>query len=1127
MPKRRASSSLAPDARAVERARASVTTRLFLMLALFNSNQAAFLQQAASCALGVCAASECWIPLVPHVPGCRNETRCVLHCDCYSLAAASQLQNSGVVLSGSGAGSAASSIASSSVPTTGASGMGASSPPVPRDYNDDASLEMDAHPADGARSQFDGDAHWCDGNDYDCHDFGGADVGDGGGDVSEIPLLALEPPDLMEIYFYELTHIDDFERSNGSKTPGLRGIRALSPSLFALRDFALDDDLDGVDVVSPLRLMNRVCHVLVHQVNLTGCDTDSSALPCPSFVLLCDCCEAHSNFIASKILVSKDQPFSSLEELQGFIRRYDGDVFEDGSFGKLSIEDCLHTAALRKVLCDPRYTLSPGCIKPDFVDYATFVVLSEQDNLPQVRVCFHSDLSFFSVLHCGRDRFPVIVSVHHGALRCSERRSCRNEDCIHVRAVKSVAASSPQDSPLALSASVSFRGSLHDNIDAQLQPQCQSFRPLPFNSAAPGLSHPHFGEAFLRTPRHLTQLVPDGACICLAADGAVAADGAITAGVASLGSDGSAATSVGVDSALSAGGILDSAPKHFCRSCRTHCPNGHDWAMKTVLVSSSAHVYTLDAGVLTGVAVFERHCSHAGCAHVLKYDGQQDGYLAVSSTVLWDLRALYLHAETLARTGATFNDLAVQMTALARQFPDQRNVTVDRGVVATAFWAFLSLLQHPPLEDQHCVLCGPPSEVPILGIDGTDIGTLAQLCNIDSDDRDDVEINSTPIKPADLYLFLCVELRALLKSWLLPSGLDKDDWQRLHELLAAHASFLSSLFQNPSRRCPEFMRPFVEVLASQSISYGLLCDPLKLQPLLSTLSIGIVFSQEHHQQLLWSMPELAVLLTGGVSPLAAIGHSVDLSVRPLLQALSASITRVMDLAAKQPDFDRLCERSPVSLNQDLASGRSFHPDLRRRFKYVPRFVRDSKTVSDLDELPASCQHKMSKPRKFAHVHIEWVCQHAVSYGSITVPQRESLKEVYLSSRERFGANTRLVLLYDFGCGLSRYMYYRDPAWALQQIVKIDRFHSAGHKNCSPAYTFKYNDSPGIKAINTSAMEQRNAQTARVGRQVRFMKGHHAVQYLAFMRAKQNAKTNEMLRSRRARLPKAFSATVGT
>jgi hypothetical protein len=60
--------------------------------------------------------------------------------------------------------------------------MGASSPPVPRNYDDDAPLEMDAHPADGAHSQFDGDAHWCDGNDYDGHDFGGVDAGDGGGD---------------------------------------------------------------------------------------------------------------------------------------------------------------------------------------------------------------------------------------------------------------------------------------------------------------------------------------------------------------------------------------------------------------------------------------------------------------------------------------------------------------------------------------------------------------------------------------------------------------------------------------------------------------------------------------------------------------------------------------------------------------------------------------------------------------------------------------------------------------------------------------------------------------------------------------------------------------------------------
>ena len=116
--------------------------------------------------------------------------------------------------------------------------------------------------------------------------------------------------------------------------------------------------------------------------------------------------------------------------------------------------------------------------------------------------------------------------------------------------------------------------------------------------------------------------------------------------------------------------------------------------------------------------------------------------------------------------------------------------------------------------------------------------------------------------------------------------------------------------------------------------------------------------------------------------------------------------------------------------------------------------------------------------------------------------------MYQTLRERFGGDTELNLTYDFGCGLSRYMYYRDPAWALKQNVKIDRFHSAGHKNCSPAYTFKYNSSPSIATINTSAAEQRNALTARVERPVRFMTGLHAVQFLAFVRTKQNKVKND-------------------
>jgi hypothetical protein len=498
--------------------------------------------------------------------------------------------------------------------------------------------------------------------------------------------------------------------------------------------------------------------------------------------------------------------------------------------------------------------------------------------------------------------------------------------------------------------------------------------------------------------------------------------------------------------------------------------------------------------------------------HVLVYDGQQDGYLAVSPTEIWDLRVLYAHGDSLPTTGATFHDLAVFVTALANQLPTQRDVTIDRAAASRAFWAFLSLLEEPPLSHQECVLCGPPSKVTTWILDGTNVGTLRELCNIDADDRSEKVINAN-VSASDLYLFRCPELRVLLETWLAVDGLNEQQWKRLRTLVrdTESASFLSGLLPTKyTQRCPAHWRPFFEALASQSVCYALLCGPLKMQPILSALADGAVFTQDYHGQLLMSMPELVKLLTGGSSSLATLGHPVDDRAVPLLAALVSSIDRVKARAVALPDLDTELGRQPVSLSDDIAYGHSFHPDLRHRFVHAPRFARDDPRAPSSDD-PSSCRHAMNKGSKWASVHTEFVCVHGVSYGSSTVPERESLRAMYQTLRERFGGDAELNLTYDYGCGLGRYMYYRDPAWALKQNVKIDRFHSAGHKNCSPAYTFKYNSSPSIATINTSAAEQRNALTARVERPVRFMTGLHAVQFLAFVRTKQNKVKNDKIR----------------
>jgi hypothetical protein len=776
------------------------------------------------------------------------------------------------------------------------------------------------------------------------------------------------------------------------------------------------------------------------------------------------------------------------------------------------VEECLHTAALRQLLDDTRFTISHELGLPRLELSTEVALTSEGSGSPYSYVCFHPSSDAFSVLSVKRDLFPAFVKVHRGALRCSERRACRSADCPHVLAVQHVASHYPQ-SLQAASASVPTRSSLKESIHDELQVKCLSYRRLPFDCFEPSsfARSAQLREVFAREQRHVLRLVPDGVCICVSA------------------------SSVSVDDAasLAAGGVSSSvatsAASVHCASCHTCCPAGHEWGEKLVEVSTTTRIVTLDKGVIEDVVVCERHCSDAGCSYVLCYDGQQDGYLAVSKFEVWDLRLLYQHGDTLATTGATFHELAAHVTALARQLPNQLHVTVGRDSVARAFWSFLSLLEEPSSEIQECAVCGPPENVPWWVVDGVNIGTLTERCNIDNDDRDELDVKSS-IGGRDLYLYIPPKLRVLLRDWLSFDGLDAIRWGRLCKTINKYAPFLASLLPNKHRRqCPQHMRPFIEVFASQSISYALLCDPLSTSPLLRTLQSGAVFTQEHRRQLLSSMPELDLLLTGGDTPLAVVGQAVHENALPLLAALIESVERVEACAQQQPNLDELCERHEVSLEQDLVFGHSFHPGMRQRFTYVPRFSCDKSSSSSSSDTPpeedvaSNCRHAMNLGSRWAQMHIGYNCTHGIAYGASMVPERESLEAISMTLRERLGSAARFGLIYDFGCGYSRYTYYRDPAVALRQVVKVDRFHSVGHKNCSPAYSFKYNNAPSIARINTSAAEQRNALIARVGRQVRFMTGLHAVKYIAFVRAKQNAVKNAKLRVNPPNVPPSLPA----
>ena len=1100
---------------AVRAARDYLKSMLRMLLAFFINQQELFMIKAYDCQMGFCTRvtrdGVCALPLVPHAVDCASQTYCVEHCTCYAEAAREYAEANvkGKQSSSSGLRGAPVQVGSGSSALQGGSSASAAS-----------RGEVAAHP-DAASSQHHQDMSYDD--DY-CAGGGGGDGGMGGdSDVSDaLDSFAPAPgkESALNSYYNQLTSLVDGITAEGQPVRVLRGARPVGPNIVAVNDFVLVD-LSGspvssvVDATAVYLLNAAVSHVRVLPVRLASSHTE--------FVLLCDCCEVHSNFIAD--LLEKQShlplPYSSLEELLSYLRRYDGDTLGDGSFGQLMVEECLHTAAVRQLLTDTRFSVASDMGTPQLAVHTDVGLSSKGSPAPFAYVSFHPSAVAFSVLELERDLFPAWVRVHRGALRCSEqRRACRTLNCSHVTAVLAVARGYPE-SLEATGARVPERGSLPEGIHDKLQVNCISFRPLPFDCSD------LLRETFARHPRHSTSLVPDGGCICCAAGdpNTAAAGDAAASDVGGVEAGGvSTARSVPMAAAAAAAGTVADATVVNCVSCRTHCDAGHVWG-ELVQVTSSAKIVTLDQGVITDVVMFERKCSVADCAYALPYDGQQDGYLVVSKSWVWDLRLLYMHGTTLAVSGATFHELAEQITNLAQQLPNQRHV-IGRDVVSQAFWAFLSLLKPPPLEYLQCAICGPPGDVPCWVVDGTHIGTLTENYNLEYDVREEVVVKTT-VLPRDLYLFRNRTLLSMLSSWLSTDGLDVKQWPAL-VAAAKTTTFVAQLLPSKHQRhCPPHMRKFFEALASESISYALLCDPLVTSQFLGKLETGDVFTQEHRQQLLFSMPELDSLLTGGDDPLAREGYPVHDSARPLLAALASSVACIVDRAKEQTDLDALCKRGSVTREEDLMNGHCFHPEMRQRFSLLPLFLRDMKKRGksastdddDDDDVPSSCRHAMNKGSRWASVLIDYVCPHGISYGSSMVPQRESLKAIHVTLRERLGPSARFLLIYDYGCAFSRYVYFRDPAFALRQVVKVDRFHAPGHNNCSPACSFKYNKSPSIANINTAAAEQRNAQTARAARQVHFMTGLHARQYLEYVSVQQNAAKNSAIgKPARARPP---------
>ena len=158
--------------------------------------------------------------------------------------------------------------------------------------------EVAAHP-DAASSQHHQDMSYDD--DYGAGG-GGGDGGMGGdSDVSDaLDSFAPAPgkESALNSYYNQLTSLVDGITAEGQPVRVLRGARPVGPNIVAVNDFVLVD-LSGspvssvVDATAVCLLNAAVSHVRVLPVRLASSHTE--------FVLLCDCCEVHSNFIASKL----------------------------------------------------------------------------------------------------------------------------------------------------------------------------------------------------------------------------------------------------------------------------------------------------------------------------------------------------------------------------------------------------------------------------------------------------------------------------------------------------------------------------------------------------------------------------------------------------------------------------------------------------------------------------------------------------------------------------------------------------------------------------------------------------------------------------------------------------------
>lgn len=123
------------------------------------------------------------------------------------------------------------------------------------------------------------------------------------------------------------------------------------------------------------------------------------------------------------------------------------------------------------------------------------------------------------------------------------------------------------------------------------------------------------------------------------------------------------------------------------------------------------------------------------------------------------------------------------------------------------------------------------------------------------------------------------------------------------------------------------------------------------------------------------------------------------------------------------------------------------------------------------------------------------CPHCICLGFHCIPKGEGRNDVFSAVFTRWETAPE-VIIYDFACALGPYCMLREPKFFGRTRFLIDGFHAKGHTRCTKAcfITSYKKDTPGLKAVNSSAAECGNGGLLKIRRPLSYMSQRHAVIY---------------------------------